>query len=147
MLIRGQFWQVSRVHRNPLGHRGQPGENQRHSFNPFLEERQGGSKANGKDGSLEQVHLQTLRQVSRLFRNSQESKGFPVDGKMRIRSSKAKSYLTTPPLMSKPLLGEVLLLYLAVSEHTVSAVLVREEGNKQLPIYYVRKALLDGDPL
>ncbi|XP_013699893.1 uncharacterized protein LOC106403624 [Brassica napus] len=47
-----------------------------------------------------------------------------------------KSYLTTPPLLSKPLLGEVLLLYLAVSEHAVSAVLVREEGNKQLPIYY-----------
>ena len=46
-----------------------------------------------------------------------------------------KAYLTTPPLLSKPLLGEVLLLYLAVSEHVVSAVLVREEGSKQLPIY------------
>ena len=47
-----------------------------------------------------------------------------------------KSYLTTPPLLSKPLLGEILLLYLAVSEHAVSAVLICEEGNKQLPIYY-----------
>ncbi|XP_013651718.1 uncharacterized protein LOC106356520 [Brassica napus] len=56
-----------------------------------------------------------------------------------------KSYLTTPPLLSKPLHGEVLLLYLAVSEHAVSAVLVREEGNKQLPIYYVSKALLDSE--
>ena len=53
-----------------------------------------------------------------------------------------KAYLTTP-LLSKPLLGEVLLLYLAVSEHAVRAVLVREEGSKQLPIYYVSKALLD----
>ena len=41
-----------------------------------------------------------------------------------------KSYLTTPPLLSKPLLGEVLLLYLAVPEHAVSAVQVREEGSK-----------------
>ena len=56
-----------------------------------------------------------------------------------------KSYLTTPPLLSKPLLGEVLLLYIAVSEHAVSAVLVREEGNMQLPIYYVSKALLDAE--
>ena len=56
-----------------------------------------------------------------------------------------KAYLTTPPLLSKPLLGEVLLLYLAVSEHAVSAVLSREEGTKQLPIYYVSKALLDAE--
>ena len=55
-----------------------------------------------------------------------------------------KSYLTTP-LISKPLLGEVMLLYLAVSEHVVSAVLVCEEGSKQLPIYYVSKALLDAE--
>ena len=56
-----------------------------------------------------------------------------------------KAYQTTPLLLSKPLLGEVLLLYLAVSEHVVSAVLVREEGSKQLPIYYVSKALLDAE--
>ena len=56
-----------------------------------------------------------------------------------------KTYLTTPPLLSKPLLGEVLLLYLVVSEHAVSAVLIREEGSKQLPIYYVSKALLDAE--
>ena len=56
-----------------------------------------------------------------------------------------KAYLTTPPLLSKPLLGEVLLLYLAVSEHAVSAVLVCVEGSKQLPIYYESKALLDAE--
>ncbi|WZZ61282.1 hypothetical protein YC2023_061389 [Brassica napus] len=56
-----------------------------------------------------------------------------------------KAYLTTPPLLSKPLLGEVLLLYLTLSEHAVSAVLVQEEGTKQLPIYYVSKALLDAE--
>ena len=55
---------------------------------------------------------------------------------------KLKAYLTTP-LLSKPFLGEVLLLYLAVSEHAVNAILVQEEGSKQLPIYYVSKALLD----
>lgn len=45
-----------------------------------------------------------------------------------------KVYLITP-LLSKPLHNEVLLLCLAVSEHAVSAVLVREEETKQLPIY------------
>ena len=37
------------------------------------------------------------------------------------------------------------MLYLAVSEHAVSAILIREEGSKQLPIYYVRKALMDAE--
>ena len=36
-------------------------------------------------------------------------------------------------------------MYLAVSKHAVSAVLIREEGSKQLPIYYVNKALLDAE--
>ena len=43
------------------------------------------------------------------------------------------------------MLGEVLLLYLAVSKHAVSTVVAREEGTKQLPIYYVSKALLDAE--
>ena len=30
-------------------------------------------------------------------------------------------------------------------EHAVSTVLVREEGSKQLPIYYVSKAVLDAE--
>ena len=50
-----------------------------------------------------------------------------------------------PPLLSKLLDGETLLLYLVVSEHAVSAVLVREEGRKKYPIYYVRKSLLDAE--
>ena len=35
-------------------HQGQPGANQGHPFNPFPEERQGGSKGNRKDGNFEQ---------------------------------------------------------------------------------------------
>ena len=40
-------------------------------------------------------------------------------------------------------MGEVLFLYLAASDLAVAAVLVREENNKQLPVYYVSKALSD----
>ena len=39
-----------------------------------------------------------------------------------------KVYLTTAPLLSPSILGEELYLYLAVSSHTVSSALVREEG-------------------
>ena len=54
-----------------------------------------------------------------------------------------KNYLTSVPLLSKPLDRETLFVYLVVSEHAVSAVLMHEDEGKQSPIYYVSKVLLD----
>ena len=42
-------------------------------------------------------------------------------------------------------MGEDLTLYLSVSEHAVSSVLVRDEAMAQTPIYYVSKALQDAE--
>ena len=39
--------------------------------------------------------------------------------------------------------GEVLILYLVVSEHSVSSMVIREEKKVQLPVYYTSKRLLD----
>ncbi|KAK3023934.1 hypothetical protein RJ639_043604 [Escallonia herrerae] len=50
-------------------------------------------------------------------------------------------YLASTPLLSKPIAGEMLFLYLAITDFAISAVLVREEDSKQFPIYYVRKVL------
>ncbi|XP_074374092.1 uncharacterized protein LOC141714473 [Apium graveolens] len=41
--------------------------------------------------------------------------------------------------------GETLILYLAVSEYSISAVLVKEEVSHQWPVYYVSKRLLDAE--
>ena len=41
-----------------------------------------------------------------------------------------KKYLTSLPLPSKPVTGETLFLYLAVSELAVSGVLVRKDGGE-----------------
>ncbi|KAK3014319.1 hypothetical protein RJ639_008890 [Escallonia herrerae] len=54
-----------------------------------------------------------------------------------------KTYLSSPPLLSKPLPGEDLFLYLSIIEVAVSAVLVRGEDGLQKPIYYVSKVLQD----
>ncbi|XP_070009957.1 uncharacterized protein [Nicotiana sylvestris] len=56
-----------------------------------------------------------------------------------------KTYLSNPPLLAKPKAKERLLIYLAISEVAVSAVLVREDQGKQSPIYYVSKSLLDAE--
>ena len=53
---------------------------------------------------------------------------------------KLKEYLTKPPLLSPPVMGEKLYLYLAVSNIAVSSTLIREEENVQKPIYYTSQA-------
>ncbi|KAL0431954.1 UNVERIFIED_CONTAM: Ribonuclease HI [Sesamum radiatum] len=50
-----------------------------------------------------------------------------------------KQYLATPPLLANPKLGEVLVLYLVVSEEAVSSVLVREQEKSQNSVYYDEK--------
>ncbi|XP_074346263.1 uncharacterized protein LOC141685037 [Apium graveolens] len=58
---------------------------------------------------------------------------------------RTKEQLGNPPMLSKPLDGESLILYLAVSEYSISAVLVREEDGQQSPVYYVSKRLHDAE--
>ncbi|XP_024026659.1 uncharacterized protein K02A2.6-like [Morus notabilis] len=55
---------------------------------------------------------------------------------------KLKEHLDKPPILSKPNNDEELSLYISVSQHAVSSVLIKEEGKVQLPIYYVSKRLL-----
>ncbi|XP_074342880.1 uncharacterized protein LOC141680595 [Apium graveolens] len=56
-----------------------------------------------------------------------------------------KEHLGNPLMLSKPLDGESLILYLTVSEYSISAVLVREEDGQQSPVYYVSKRLHDAE--
>ncbi|XP_074337238.1 uncharacterized protein LOC141674430 [Apium graveolens] len=58
---------------------------------------------------------------------------------------KIKDQLGNPPMLAKPEEVETLILYLAVSEFSVSAVLVREQASHQWPVYYVSKRLLDAE--
>ncbi|XP_074346256.1 uncharacterized protein LOC141685030 [Apium graveolens] len=46
-------------------------------------------------------------------------------------------------MLAKPEDGETLILYLAVSEYSISAALVKEEEGRQSPVYYVSKRLQD----
>ncbi|KAK3004776.1 hypothetical protein RJ639_019343 [Escallonia herrerae] len=52
-----------------------------------------------------------------------------------------QTYLSSPPLLTKPIVGDELFLYLTVTESTVSAVLSCEQDDKQLPIHYISKVL------
>ncbi|XP_074336617.1 uncharacterized protein LOC141673775 [Apium graveolens] len=56
---------------------------------------------------------------------------------------KIKEQLGNPPILAKSEDGETLILYLEVSEYSISVELVREEEGRQSPMYYVSKRLLD----
>ncbi|XP_077226244.1 uncharacterized protein LOC143859415 [Tasmannia lanceolata] len=56
-----------------------------------------------------------------------------------------KAYLQELPLLSKPVPGESLYLYLAVGSAAVSSVLVQQEGKAEQPIYYVSRVLHDAE--
>ena len=52
-----------------------------------------------------------------------------------------KTYLSSPPILVSPSEGELLTLYLVVSDFATSAALVRERDRVQQPVYYCSRAL------
>ena len=54
-----------------------------------------------------------------------------------------KKYLSHLPIMSSPKANEVLFAYIVVAPHTMSLVLIRVNGSRQRPVYYVSKSLHD----
>ncbi|KAG7588764.1 Integrase catalytic core [Arabidopsis suecica] len=69
------------------------------------------------------------------------NKKFLWDDQCEAAFGQLKTYLTTPPILSKPELDEKLYLYISVSNHSVSGVLVREDRGEQKPIFYISKSL------
>ncbi|KAI5338873.1 hypothetical protein L3X38_018145 [Prunus dulcis] len=67
------------------------------------------------------------------------------DEECEVAFQSLKTYLTSPPLLSKPIPGEDLFVYLAVSYSAISSALIREELGAQHSIFYTSKALLDAE--
>ncbi|KAM2770074.1 hypothetical protein PS2_012756 [Malus domestica] len=54
-----------------------------------------------------------------------------------------KDYMSKAPLLSKPEVGDTLIIYLSVLASAVSSVLIRKDGNVEWLVYYTSKALKD----
>ena len=68
-------------------------------------------------------------------------KAFQWDEKCEEAFAALKTYLSSPPILVSPIEGELLTLYLAVSDFSTSAVLVRDKERVQNPVYYCSRAL------
>ncbi|KAM1656066.1 hypothetical protein ACFX2K_008255 [Malus domestica] len=56
-----------------------------------------------------------------------------------------KEYMSKAPLLSKPEVGDTLIIYLSVSASAVSSVLIRMDSGVERPVYYASKALQDAE--
>ena len=56
-----------------------------------------------------------------------------------------KRYLSHPPIMSSPVVDEVLFAYIAVTLYAISLVLIRVDSGIQRPVYYVSKSLNEAE--
>ena len=72
-------------------------------------------------------------------------KAFQWDEKCEEAFMALKTYLSSPPILVSPIEGELLTLYLAVSDFSTSAVLVRDRERVQHPVYYCSRALREAD--
>ena len=68
-------------------------------------------------------------------------KAFQWDAKCEEAFTTLKTYLSSPPILVSPIEGELLTLYLAVSDFSTSAILVRGKERVQHPVYYCSRAL------
>ena len=68
-------------------------------------------------------------------------KAFQWDTKCEEAFSALKTYLSSPPILVSPTEGELLTLYLAISNFSTSVVLVRDKERIQHPVYYCSCAL------
>ena len=68
-------------------------------------------------------------------------KAFQWDAHCQEAFTMLKTYLSSAPILVSPSEGELLTLYLAVSNFATSAALVRERDRVQQPIYYCSRAL------
>ncbi|KAL0379007.1 UNVERIFIED_CONTAM: hypothetical protein Sradi_3206200 [Sesamum radiatum] len=93
----------------------------------------------------------TLKEVQKLtgsadrnllfFKSLGKAKEFKWTEECEQALESLKHYLASPPLLANPKPGEVFFIYLAISEETVSSVLVKEREKSQNLVNYISKML------
>ncbi|XP_057719609.1 uncharacterized protein LOC130934033 [Arachis stenosperma] len=75
------------------------------------------------------------------FQTFSKGKKFKWTDECENAFTELKQHLTSPPILQKPETGNPLYLYLSVSNHAISSVLVTETGKKQNPVYFISRVL------
>ncbi|KAM3000872.1 hypothetical protein FF2_037234 [Malus domestica] len=100
----------------------------------------------GKVAALTRFISKAIDRCASFFKTLKGSKKYITWTNECVEAFKnLKDYMSKTPLLSKPEVGDTLIIYLSVSTSAVSSVLIRNAGNVKQPIYYASKALQDAE--
>jgi len=75
------------------------------------------------------------------FQCLQKNTKFQWSSECERAFTELKEYLSRPPMLSRPEIGSPLQMYLTVTDHAISSVLVQEREGIQRPVYFVSRLL------
>ncbi|GKU96922.1 hypothetical protein SLEP1_g10102 [Rubroshorea leprosula] len=99
----------------------------------------------GRVAALHRFIARSAERCLPFFKALREPKHFQWTDECQRAFDELKQYLASAPLLSKPMEGESLYLYMGVTKEAVSSVLLREDNKNQKPICYVSKVLQDAE--
>ncbi|GJU88527.1 reverse transcriptase domain-containing protein [Tanacetum coccineum] len=97
-----------------------------------------------KSCTEQEVSIQIRRKVTTLHQNSKKctkKSDFQWTTKAETAFQQMKKSIAELPMMAAPQEKEELIIYLAAAKEAISAVLMTERDGKQIPIYFVSRAL------
>ncbi|KAK0571195.1 hypothetical protein LWI29_012312 [Acer saccharum] len=95
--------------------------------------------------SLNRFIAKSTDRCAPFFKAIKKGKRLEWNKECEAAFQKLKEYLGRAPILSKPMVGEILYLYLSVTEVATSSVLIRMEEGIQRSVYYNSKALLPAE--
>ena len=93
--------------------------------------------------SLNQFILQSTNRCRLFFQLLKKWKGFQWTDECQQAFDELKLYLSRAPVLSRSIPRETLYMYLAVTDHAMSAVLLKLDQGVRKPIFYVSKTLVE----
>lgn len=99
----------------------------------------------GRMAALSRFIARSSEKTQPFFKVLRGNKEFAWGEEQKAAFKLLREHLMALPTLARPSPGEVLCLYIAVSEAAVSAVLLREDGRVQQPIHFVSHALASAE--
>ncbi|KAL0394561.1 UNVERIFIED_CONTAM: hypothetical protein Slati_4422300 [Sesamum latifolium] len=95
----------------------------------------------GRRATLSRYISKAAEKSLPFFKVLRKAENFEWDASCQQPFEEFKSYLARFPLLVKPCQGDTLYLYFSATPQAVSFVLIREDEEKQMPVYYISKVL------
>ena len=102
-------------------------------------------KLTGMTVALNQFISRSADRCRSFFLLLHKWKGFEWTDECVVEFQQLKQYLSRPPIMSSPVVDEILFSYLVVAFYAISFILIQVDSGIQRPIYYVSKSLNEAE--